>query len=55
MVFITLPVIFYAIIGVIAERHNAVVKITFSFILLQFCLFFFIFLLQKYSFIGKSL
>ena len=26
LVFITLPVIFCAIIGVIAERHNAVVK-----------------------------
>ena len=38
LVFITLPVIFCAIIGVIAERHNAVVKITFSLILLQFCL-----------------
>ena len=31
----TLPVIFCAIIGVIAERHNAVVKITFPFILLM--------------------
>lgn len=47
LVFITLPVIFYAIIGVIAERHNAVVKITFSFILLQFCLFFFYFSAAK--------
>ena len=39
LVFITLPVIFCAIICVIVERHNAVVKITFSFILLLFACF----------------
>ena len=54
LVFITLPVIFCAIICVIAERHNAVVKITFSFILLLFACFIF-FLLQKYNLNEKSL
>ena len=34
----TLPVIFCAINCVMAERHSAVVNITFSFILLLFCL-----------------